>query len=469
MYTSYLSLTLLFLLAPEAAAWPLYSSLTGRTPPIASGVGYLAKLRLPFRSAASNITGTIDIVPLFDAKYAERELQDVLKKYANVTDILKDVGLVSDPSIINPLNNAEARAGSATNLSGTSVSAEAHADVLIPLVNANPTPQAANDPLTDYISGMLDLEYFGPLNLGTPKQQLTFDIDTGSADLWILVGCDTCNNRQFESTKSQTYRDTKQLFSVTYGSGQVSGTLARDTVSVGSLTATTQYFGAVNQVSDDFNETPSDGLVGLAFGSIASSGRPTFFETLMSQGSVAAPLFSVFLERKQMHGSEICFGCYDMTKAIGPITWVPVTSKTYWAVSMDGVLVNGHPVATLLTAAIDTGTTLIYVPEIVARQVYEHIPGAQSIGNGFYSYNCSSYPTISLSFGGKAFRLSMQDFNLGRLSPGSNQCVGGILSLGNNFESSFAIIGDEFLKSWYSTYDYSHGARVGFSPSVANQ
>ncbi|KAG1767034.1 hypothetical protein EV702DRAFT_1148044 [Suillus placidus] len=62
----------------------------------------------------------------------------------------------------------------------------------------------------------------------------------------------------------------------------------------------------------------------------------------------------------------------------------------------------------------------------------------------------------------------MQDFNLGQDGNGSKNCIGGIVGMDDTFMEGFAIIGDEFLKSWYSVYDYSHGARVGFAPSVNN-
>jgi len=121
--------------------------------------------------------------------------------------------------------------------------------------------------------------------------------------------------------------------------------------------------------------------------------------------------------------------------------------------------------------AIDTGTTLIYVPDSIAAQFYAIIPGAKAAaqyGPSFYTYPCSSKLVISFSFGGQPFPINLFDFNLGRTDMDSPDCVGGILSLGNGFPSDLAIIGDEFLKSWYSTYDYSNGARVGFSPSINN-
>jgi hypothetical protein len=76
-------------------------------------------------------------------------------------------------------------------------------------------------------------------------------------------------------------------------------------VSIGSLAVAAQTFGAVSYESDDFNDAPNDGLIGLAFGTIAQSKKPTFFENLIEAKKVAAPLFSVHLTRNQASGSEV--------------------------------------------------------------------------------------------------------------------------------------------------------------------
>ncbi|ETW80500.1 hypothetical protein HETIRDRAFT_440362 [Heterobasidion irregulare TC 32-1] len=359
------------------------------------------------------------------------------------------------------------------------------------------------EPLQDFAPGNVDLLYYGPVDIGTPAQRLTIDIDTGSADLWVPVNCTSCNGRSFDPAQSSTYTNTNQPFSITYGSGAVSGTLATDVVSIAGFTVQQQAFGAIDGESADFQGQPNDGLLGMAFGTIAQSRRPTFFENLIEGRQLAAPLFSVHLERRQETGSEVCFGCVDADRidGTGSITWIPVKSQTYWAIGMDGIAANGQVAQTNILAAIDTGTTLVYLPNELAARFYALVPGsklAAQFGPGFYTYPCASRPTVELSFDGTRFALDLRDFNLGRTALGSADCVGGILAAGDGFPSNLAIVGDEFLKSceslicpvvlrailmcssvagWdargvhlgYSIYDYSNGARVGFAQDANNK
>ncbi|KAI9510934.1 acid protease [Russula earlei] len=327
-------------------------------------------------------------------------------------------------------------------------------------------------PLQAEISGALDVLYYGPIGIGTPAQWLTVDVDTGSADLWVPTNCGNCPGRRFEASRSSTYRPTNQAFSITYGTGRVSGKVATDTVSIAGLSVADQGFGAVNDKSYEFSSQPNDGLIGMAFGTIAQSHQPTFFESLIKERKLAAPFFSVHLSRHEKRGSSVCFGCINSNFTTGPVTWLRVVSKTYWTVNMDGVWVNDVKAPAKLTAAIDTGTSLIYVPHALASEIYALIPGskrASQYGRGFWSVPCYSAHRVELSFDGHRFEIHPRDFHLGRVNASSSDCVGGILSADSGLPSDLAIIGDEFLKSWYSIYDYGNGARVGFSPDVNNK
>ncbi|KAJ7703261.1 aspartic peptidase domain-containing protein [Mycena rosella] len=393
-------------------------------------------------------------LPIFDPECVKRELRGLGHKYRRAPSYLKGIDLAS-------------------GLDGFLDSVVVEAEAEDPFVNP-PVLLAHTMALKDYISGNLDLMYFGPLTIGTPPQKLTVDIDSGSADLWIPVDCPECVNKQFEDTKSTTCKNSNESFSVFYGSGEVSGTLMQDVVSIAGLEVEDQFFGAVSEVSEDFNGLPTDGLLGMAFGTIAQSGKPTFFETLIERNMLPAPMFSVHLSRNQESGSDVCFGCVDNLKKLGPVEWIPVLNQTYWSVSMDAVAVNmSHLVRTDIIAIIDTGSTLVYLPQATVQEIYTMIPDsrpAPQFGPEFYTYPCSTSIDIKFSFAGRRFSISPLDFNLGLAAPNSQDCVGAILSLASEgFPSNLGIIGDAFLKSWYTTFDYSGGGRVGFSPSINNR
>jgi hypothetical protein len=125
----------------------------------------------------------------------------------------------------------------------------------------------------------------------------------------------------------------------------------------------------------------------------------------------------------------------------------------------------------VLSQAIDTGTSLIYVPPTIASAFYSLIPGSKRASQygsgkpspllchvlketkiipiyaGFWTVPCFSVKQIELSFNEHRFAINPRDFYLGRVSARSTDCVAGILSMGNGLPANLAIIGDEFLKS----------------------
>ncbi|KAL8280599.1 hypothetical protein RQP46_006922 [Phenoliferia psychrophenolica] len=263
---------------------------------------------------------------------------------------------------------------------------------------------SGNVALTDDIQQGQDIEYTGPFSIGTPSQ-----------DLWVPVKKIAGSAGYLHTASDSTYKNTATPFSIQYGSGAVSGTLASDTVSIGGLSVASQYFGAVTTESSQFNGDPAAGILGLAFSSIAETNKPTIIENLISAGKL--------------------------------------TSK--WEVQANAPVVGGKAVGTAFNAAIDTGTTLIYVPTAVAKAIYAAIPGSavdtsdSGGGSTFYRYPCSSTTTVALTFAGSSntYAINAADFNLGTYS-GSN-CVGGIVGMdvqdanGNNF----AIVGEQAARN----------------------
>ncbi|TFK81991.1 acid protease [Polyporus arcularius HHB13444] len=328
-------------------------------------------------------------------------------------------------------------------------------------------------PLTDVMRGSMDVLYKGPVELGTPPQRLYLQVDTGSADLWVPCKCRNCINEGFNAQASSSYKGTRTKCSLEYATGSASGVVARDVVSVGGASVKNQTFCAVHEVSDDFNDEDMNGIMGLAFGTISVMGELTFFEKLLALKELTESIFAVYLTRGQPDGSELCLGCYDITKATGPVFWNTVVSRTYWSVPMDGVSINeSQTVPTDCTAVIDTGASLVYLPAEVLKAIFDLIPGSRltlEYGGPFYSYPCNTTVILKLGFGGRAYAIHPLDFNLGRMDSDATMCISSIVPIDSSLGEGLCIVGDTFLKSWYAVFDYSGPGRVGFAPSINNQ
>lgn len=188
---------------------------------------------------------------------------------------------------------------------------------------------------------------------------------------------------------------------------------------------------------------PPDGLMGMAFQSISEYNSPPVFQTLVSQGKVAEPVFGFTLLKS---GSELYLGGVDSSKFDGSLTYAPVTQAGYWQISLDGASVGSNSVfSSGVEAIVDTGTTLIIGDTSNVASIYAAIPGSKdassTLGSGTYTIPCDSVPdNVSFTIAGQEFSISADNFSLGPASDGSSDCVGGILgddSLGKHQKCSF--------------------------------
>ncbi|PIO73398.1 eukaryotic aspartyl protease [Teladorsagia circumcincta] len=124
-----------------------------------------------------------------------------------------------------------------------------------------------------------------------------------------------------------------------YGTGSASGFLGRDTVRFGSpgtdqLVVPRCTFGQATKLAPFFAGQPIDGILGLAFKSIAVDGvTPPFIEAIQ-QGLVDEPVFTVFMkhvgDQVNVDGGVFTYGGIDTTNCGRIIAWERLSSATYW-------------------------------------------------------------------------------------------------------------------------------------------
>jgi hypothetical protein len=198
-----------------------------------------------------------------------------------------------------------------------------------------------------YLKDYYDVEYVGTIKCGTPSQEYYVIYDTGSSDLWLpSIECSTCSGHNlYNSSQSSTYIDNDETFSITYGSGSVSGDIATDNFQIGDLSVSQVTFGSVTEESSGISSLDFDGVVGLAFGGIAQVTLPTILTLLKLQNKDYRNMFSMYYNVNDNGGSKsnIILGGYDLSLAEEGAEWryIPlVSSSMYWKIPIDGVYVT---------------------------------------------------------------------------------------------------------------------------------
>lgn len=268
---------------------------------------------------------------------------------------------------------------------------------------------------------------------------------------------------KYDSGASSTYKANGTEFKIQYGSGSMEGFVSNDVLSIGDLPIKKQDFAeAVKEPGLAFAFGRFDGILGLAYDTISVNHITPPFYNMINQGLIDEPVFSFRIGASESDGGEAIFGGIDRAAYIGDIDYVPVRRKAYWEVELEKVSFGGDELELEQTgAAIDTGTSLIVVPTDIAEMLNAQI-GATKSWNGQYQIDCAKVPglpSLSFTFGGKAYPLQGSDYILEL----QGTCISAFTGMDINLPGgSLWIIGDVFLRKYYTVYDLGRDA-VGFA------
>lgn len=400
------------------------------------------------------------------------------------TALLAGVEAAKHSTKINKLSNDEA-----LNVNGFKEYTGALADKYMNIFNAangNPTafgsgedvnnaqvpfinPESKHEaPLTNY----LNAQYFTEIQLGTPGQPFKVILDTGSSNLWVpSQDCSSLAcflHTKYDHDSSSTYKANGSEFSIQYGSGAMEGYVSQDTLAIGDLIIPKQDFAeATSEPGLAFAFGKFDGILGLAYNTISVNKIVPPIYNAIDQGLLDTPQFAFFLgdtNKDEENGGVATFGGYDEDHFSGDITWLPVRRKAYWEVSFEGIGLGDEYAELASTgAAIDTGTSLITLPSSLAEIINAKI-GATKSWSGQYQVDCDArenLPDLTLNLGGTNFTLSAYDYTL----EVGGSCISAFTPM--DFPQpigDLAIVGDAFLRKYYSIYDLKKNA-VGLAKS----
>lgn len=359
-------------------------------------------------------------------------------------------------------------------------------------------------------------EYFSIIEIG--GKSIRVQIDTGSSTLAVpMKGCKSCINKlnRYSVDESPTgspiscdsddcaadrcttncpvcsvrgaccssERPAECGFSLRYADGSAaSGSVVHDEMRWGKL-KTNVTFGGILRNSPNFERPEVDGILGMAFKSLACN--PSCFDPPFDAFVKEGLVHNVFSICMTSTGGKLMLGGYDKRVSKGRVQYVRLThsgAERYYRVTLDGRLgIGGESVSMpdFRTAIVDTGTTLIVtstrafaaIKEQLQRR-YCNVPELCGPDSWFQSGMCINLadedlalmPSFTFTVGGDVrLTLRAQDYMLSyRRNRRTYRCVG---IMGMDGLGGMVVLGNTLMQRYVTVYDRKSG-RIGFAQAA---
>ncbi|XP_042312965.1 beta-secretase 2 [Sceloporus undulatus] len=232
--------------------------------------------------------------------------------------------------------------------------------------------------------------YYLEMLLGSPPQKLNILVDTGSSNFAVAGAPNEELTTYFDSEKSSTYIPLGVEVSVKYTQGSWTGTLGTDIITMpkGINGTYTINIATISQSENFFLKGIKwQGILGLAYDALAkpSSSVETFFDSLVNQANIP-DVFSLQMcgaglpiSGTGTNGGSLILGGIEPSLYKGEIWYTPIQREWYYQVEILKLEVGGQNLNLDCKeynsdkAIVDSGTTLLRLPEKVFSAVVEAI------------------------------------------------------------------------------------------------
>ncbi|ANQ10543.1 Aspartyl protease, partial [Plasmodium coatneyi] len=210
---------------------------------------------------------------------------------------------------------------------------------------------SSTDQVTLPLQQLQDSQYVGYIQIGTPPQTIRPIFDTGSTNIWVVsTKCkdDTClkvHRYNYKLSKSFRYYKPLTNLDIMFGTGIIQGVIGVENFRIGPFKLFNQPFGLVKREkrseskSNVFERINFEGIVGLAFPAMLSTGKTTIYENLMDTYKLSHNEFSIYIGKDNKH-SALIFGGVDRRFFEGDIYMFPVVREYYWEIQFDGLYID---------------------------------------------------------------------------------------------------------------------------------
>ncbi|KAF9960772.1 hypothetical protein BGZ72_005937 [Mortierella alpina] len=301
------------------------------------------------------------------------------------------------------------------------------------------------------------------------------------------------NTSSHQSARAQLYSPWSRLYNQSYVDGSWgAGTFVQDRIQVGvsptmdtsspsaqdpSPAARSATVTFLNVVQDNLDlvrayEGRISGLLGLTRSS--ATGRKTFLQELVSQGSLAMPIMSMRLD---LQGGSFMMGGIDPTQYSGELIYSPVTDAVTWQLSLQGLGTRSRTAdATDSTAShllpqlnvfqdapliIDSGTSSILIPTPASEALHGELSGTYDPIHRAWFLPCEGPDLVWWIASGQYGVVQPYESLIYPLEDGRCQSL-----IFENQGADYWILGDTWLRGLYLVYDMADNGRIGIAKAI---
>uniref|UniRef100_A0A060TAG1 ARAD1C45606p n=1 Tax=Blastobotrys adeninivorans TaxID=409370 RepID=A0A060TAG1_BLAAD len=301
------------------------------------------------------------------------------------------------------------------------------------------------------------------VTLGSPRQQVSVLVDTGSSDLWVPdCGQGSMNSNGFDLLQSRSWMFGHQdeEFSIKYVKGYAKGLWGRDDLRFLAGPAIRHQRFAVATESSEI----SMGVLGI--GPVNAESTQQLYDnvpmSLVRQGHIAKNIYSIYLDDWDSANGCILFGGIDLAKFHPPLHTVPLTSTISLRVVLSSIQADGRsaldePIA----AALDTGTTLMYLPPDCVNRIANLLGARYDPDLDLHRLPRSHFSEVpkylTFSFMGATIKVPSRElFWPTSWFVESDEPDLSLTIMSNKKSLGYNILGDTFLRSAYVVYDLDY-------------
>ncbi|KAF4031956.1 Eukaryotic aspartyl protease [Phytophthora infestans] len=312
---------------------------------------------------------------------------------------------------------------------------------------ANSTTELIRIPLENYDQ----MQFFGSIGVGSPPQRFQVIFDTGSSDIWLPESscADCAGSRRYHAAVSRSHEPLNEPFRLEYGSGNASGRVMREQVSLfggdeQSLTLSRVHMGSTTKTTKSLQRFQADGIVGLGLEALAVITKPSLLKSDPRLG-----LFSIYINPLPgaLPPAQLIFGGVDDSLPIAhiphaneaqvswhhfPLVRYPSSRRAhgFWAIRLHRLTVgnfdsrsksspkklagsgDGIVAVSAAVAIVDSGTSLLLLPrrafDTTITEIQQHLRVQHSkelrvnphAVSGYACVDCTAemFPALRFSF-----------------------------------------------------------------------